>query len=167
MSELLERLRQLIQQDRHDEALGMCDEIVTAGNSGESARGWRLRSYVHRCMNRHDLAVTDASAGLAIDPHNLALLLDRAASLIELGEFAAANCDLELLLETEKAQGGVFFEATAEILHAICLTYIGEAERALGIGARLGDDSRMWALGKLWSRDKVIELARSKTATSR
>lgn len=160
MSDTLDRLRQLISEKSYDSALSLCDEALSvAADSEAQARAWRLRSYVHRGMNRYDLAVQDASAGLRLAPHDLALLLDRATSCIELGEFTAANEDLELLLDIEAERGEVFFGTTAGILRAICLTRTGQPERALEVCEGLDTEARMWALGRLWTREALVDAA--------
>jgi tetratricopeptide (TPR) repeat protein len=161
MTVLLDRVRDLVKEESFDQALALCDEALSSESEQDRSHLWALRSYVHRAMDRFELAVGDASAGLAERPRSLSLLLERAINCIDLHRYMEANSDLEQLLLVEREQCESFFEVTASILRVICLNRLGQPQEALTVCQALPWEARAWALDRLWSRAELEEESRA------
>ena len=163
--DLLEAVRDLAARGEYDNALALCDEARAGGPSPTHPRVFTCRAFVHRRMKAYDLAVADASEGLALHPRDPGLLFDRAVSQIEDQSFEAAYADLERVLDAERAKGDDLLTETANLLLAICSLRLARFRETIDHAEPLDSMTRFWILGRLHTRDQV--LAEAKDAHSK
>jgi len=97
VEKLLQDARKAAAEDRLDEALKLCDRVLTA--DAKNAVGLALRSRLHVVGKRHDAAVADLTRLIELQPDNAEAYDARGAEQFKRGKVAESVADFDRFVQ--------------------------------------------------------------------